>query len=74
MPMFENREEELESLLDENVEFRRLYRHHQGLDKRIAAAESGTAPMENLALSELKREKLRAKDRLTWMLQKIQAA
>lgn len=72
--MFENRKDELETLLKSNDEFRRLYYHHQNLDKRVAAAENGTAPMESLALSELKREKLRAKDRLTLMLQNQQVA
>ena len=37
---------------------------HQELDKRVTAAELGTAPMGDLALMKLKKEKLYAKDQL----------
>lgn len=72
--MFENRQKELEELLKENQEFRRLYSHHQQLEKRVLAAENGTAPMEDLALNQLKREKLKAKDELTRILEQSNAA
>lgn len=72
--MFENRQPEMETMLKENEEFRRLYNHHQQLEKRVLAAEHGTAPMENLALNQLKREKLRAKDQLTRMMEQANAA
>lgn len=62
--MFEHRQESMEKLLRENDEFRRIYNHHQQLDKRVTAAELGTAPMEDLALNQLKKEKLFAKDQL----------
>ena len=67
--MFENRQPELENLLKENEEFRRLFNHHQQLEKRVVAAENGTAPMEDLALNQLKREKLKAKDELTQIME-----
>ncbi len=67
--MFENRQPELENLLKENEEFRRLFNHHQQLEKRVVAAENGTAPMEDLALNQLKREKLMAKDELTQIME-----
>ncbi len=72
--MFENRSQDLESMLKKNEEFRRLYNHHQQLEKRVLAAENGTAPMENLALGQLKREKLKAKDQLTRMMDQAHAA
>ena len=72
--MFENHREQLEVLLKENEEFRRLYNHHQQLEKRVMAAENGTAPMEDLALNQLKREKLRTKDTLTRMMDQHRAA
>jgi uncharacterized protein YdcH (DUF465 family) len=72
--MFENHREQMEVMLKENEEFRRLYNHHQSLEKRVIAAENGTAPMENLALTQLKREKLRIKDQLTRMMDQHQAA
>jgi uncharacterized protein len=64
IPMFEHRQEEMERLMKENEEFLRIYNRHQELDKRVTAAEFGTAPMEDLALIKLKKEKLWAKDRL----------
>ncbi|NBB91950.1 MAG: DUF465 domain-containing protein [Gammaproteobacteria bacterium] len=72
--MFENQKDQMEILLKSNDEFRRLYNHHQQLEKRVLAAENGTAPMEDLALNELKREKLRTKDQLTRMMEQGQAA
>ena len=72
--MFENRPQDLEAMLKNNEEFRRLYNHHQQLEKRVLAAENGTAPMENLALGQLKREKLKTKDQLTRMMDDAHAA
>lgn len=72
--MFENQREQMEQLLKGNEEFRKLYNHHQQLEKRVLAAELGTAPMENLALNQLKREKLRTKDQLTRIMDQTQAA
>lgn len=72
--MFENRKDQMEAMLKNDDDFRRLYNQHQRLEKRVAAAENGTAPMEDLALNELKREKLRAKDQLTRMMEQNQAA
>lgn len=72
--MFENQREQMEKLLKENEEFRRLYNNHQNLEKRVLAAENGTAPMEDLALNQLKREKLRTKDQLTRMMEQHDAA
>ena len=72
--MFENHREQMEVLLKENEEFRRLYNHHQQLEKRVMAAENGTAAMEDLALNQLKREKLKTKDTLTRMMDQHRAA
>lgn len=62
--MFEHRQQVMEQMLKENDEFRRIYNHHQQLDKQVTAAELGTAPMGDLALMKLKKEKLFAKDQL----------
>lgn len=72
--MFENQKDRMEIMLKENEEFRRLYNRHQQLEKRVLAAEYGTAPMEDLALNQLKREKLRTKDQLTRLMDQSQAA
>ena len=45
-----------EKLKKENQDFLRVYNRHQELDKRVTAAEVGTAPMEDLALNRLKKE------------------
>ena len=62
--MFEHRQEKMEKLMKENEEFLRVFNRHQELDKRVTAAEIGTAPMADLALTQLKKEKLWAKDHL----------
>ncbi|MFC1796318.1 YdcH family protein [Pseudomonadota bacterium] len=66
--MFEHRQEQLEKLKMEDQDFLRVYNRHQELDKRVTAAEIGTAPMEDLALNQLKKEKLWAKDQLARMM------
>lgn len=72
--MFEHHRDQMEIMLKENEEFRKLYNHHQQLEKRVLAAETGTAPMEDLALNQLKREKLRAKDQLARLMNQANAA
>jgi uncharacterized protein YdcH (DUF465 family) len=62
--MFEHHQQEMQQLMRENEDFLRIYNRHQELDKRVSAAETGTAPMEDLALNQLKKEKLWAKDQL----------
>jgi uncharacterized protein YdcH (DUF465 family) len=62
--MFEHHQQEMQQLMRENEDFLRIYNRHQQLDKRVSAAETGTAPMEDLALNQLKKEKLWAKDQL----------
>lgn len=71
--MFEHRQNELDELIKGNEDFRRIYNRHQELDKRVTAAELGTAPMEDLALVQLKKEKLWAKDKLATILDATQA-
>ena len=66
--MFEHRQNKMEELMKENEDFRRIYNQHQELDKRVTAAELGTAPMDDLALNRLKKEKLWAKDRLAMLM------
>jgi hypothetical protein len=71
--MFEHHQELLEELIKENEDFRRNYNRHQELDKRVTAAELGTAPMEDLALNRLKKEKLWIKDKLAVIINQAQA-
>ena len=70
--MFEHHQNEMEKLMKENENFLRIYNRHQELDKRVMAAEIGTAPMEDLALNQLKKEKLWAKDQLVRIMDSTQ--
>jgi len=72
--MFEHRQDKMEQLLTENTEFRRIYNRHQELEKRVSAAETGTAPMGDLALNQLKKEKLWAKDKLARLMDSVARA
>lgn len=64
--MFEGQPQaELEELIKSNSEFRQLYQHHQKLDKKVLDAELGVLPLDDTTLTQMKREKLAAKDRLT---------
>ncbi len=66
--MFHNRQEEVKKMLSENIEFRRIYNKHQQLDQKVHDAEVGALPMDDLSLTQMKKEKLYAKDRLARML------
>lgn len=71
--MFENRREKMEVLLKQSQEFRWLYNRHQQLEKRVTAAENNTAPLDDVALSQLKRQKLQAKDKLSRIMDQSHA-
>ena len=71
--MFEHNQDLLQELIRENEDFRRNYNRHQELDKRVTAAELGTAPMEDLALNRLKKEKLWIKDKLATLMHAAQS-
>ena len=70
--MFERRQIQIDALLGENIEFRRLYNKHQELHQQVHEAEIGLHPLEDLALVQLKKEKLWAKDRLSRMMDAYQ--
>lgn len=66
--MFEGQPQmELDAILKANNEFRQLYYRHRELDKQVLDAELGVLPIDDSTLSQMKREKLAAKDRLTRM-------
>jgi uncharacterized protein YdcH (DUF465 family) len=70
--MFEGQPQaELDALMKSNDEFRQLYQHHQRLDKKVLDAELGVLPIDDGALSQMKREKLAAKDRLTRLYEQL---
>lgn len=63
---------ELEALMKANTEFRQLYHHHKELDKKVLDAELGVLPIDDTRLTQMKREKLAAKDRLLRMYDELQ--
>ncbi len=72
--MFEDRsQEELDSLMKDNAEFRQLYYHHRELDKKVGDAEHGVLPIGDMELSQMKRDKLAAKKRLLDMAEQLVA-
>jgi len=64
--MFEGQPQaELDALIQGNSEFKQLYQRHKQLDKQVLDAELGVLPIDDLTLTQMKREKLAAKARLT---------
>ena len=66
--MTENERKVLERLLERSDEFRGLYDRHNELKARVRDAEFGHVPMDSMRLGELKREKLRTKDRMARLI------
>lgn len=71
--MFEHRQDQMDHLMKENDNFRRLYNRHQALDKQVTEAEMGRAPLDDLALNKLKKEKLLTKDKLANLMDALPA-
>ncbi|MEO6264372.1 MAG: YdcH family protein [Luteimonas sp.] len=64
--MFEGQPQaELDTLIQTHPEFKQLYHRHKELDKKVLDAELGVLPVDDVTLTQMKREKLAAKDRLT---------
>jgi uncharacterized protein YdcH (DUF465 family) len=64
--MFEGQPQtEVDALIHGNSEFKQLYHRHKQLDKQVLDAELGVLPVDDATLTQMKREKLAAKDRLT---------
>ena len=71
--MFEGQPQaELEAMMKASPEFRQLYYRHKELDKKVLNAELGVLAVDETTLSQMKREKLHAKDRLTSMYDALQ--
>ena len=63
--MFEGHQQEVETMMLSNAEFRVLYMRHRELDKQVLDAELGVLPLDDMTLVRLKKKKLWAKDKLT---------
>lgn len=63
--MFEEQpQQEIDTLLRSNPEFKQLYQQHRDLDQKVMNAELGILGVDDLTLVQMKREKLAMKDRL----------
>ncbi|KLD77153.1 DUF465 domain-containing protein [Xanthomonas hyacinthi] len=63
--MFEGQPQtEIDALIKSDPEFKQLYQRHKTLDKKCMDAELGVLPIDDLTLSQMKREKLAAKEKL----------
>lgn len=68
--MFESHsQDDVKAYMSQNEEFKRLLLRHRKLDKVVNDADLGVNPVDDLTLVSMKREKLRAKDRLTHLWQ-----
>ena len=66
--MTENERKVRERLLEQSDEFRGLHERHNELKIKVRDAELGHVPMDSMRLGELKREKLRTKDRMAVLI------
>lgn len=63
--MFEGQPQaEIDALIKTDPEFKQLYQRHRTLDKKVADAEIGVLPIDDVTLGQMKREKLHAKEKL----------
>ncbi len=66
--MFESKnQEDVESFIESNSEARHLINRHRQLDRVVNDATLGLRPVDDRTLVTTKKEKLRAKDRLTYL-------
>jgi uncharacterized protein len=72
--MFENQQQDVESLIKDDHEFRSLYQRHQELDSKVRDAELGVLPLDDTTLHNMKKEKLWAKDKLTSLWERHRTA
>ena len=60
--MFEGQpQNEIDTMMKTDPEFRLLYHRHRELDKQVLDAELGVLPLDDNNLSKMKREKLGSK-------------
>ena len=72
--MFEKDQDTVDVLLSESDTFRRLYDKHVALKSQVQDANGGAISMEQLALAELKKEKLSLKDQMAAMIKNYHTA
>ena len=72
--MFEHDQDIVDSLLLENLDFKRLYEKHCELKQRVKEANMGTLPVDDFSLENMKKEKLMLKDKMAHMIENYRRA
>ncbi len=72
--MFEHDQDIVDSLLLENMDFKRLYEKHCELKQRVKEANMGTLPVDDFSLENMKKEKLMLKDKMAHMIENYRRA
>lgn len=67
--MFDNDDELVSNLLEEDEGFRRLYDKHDDLKKTVQRANEGEISIDEFELDNLKKEKLFLKDKMSEVLE-----
>ena len=64
--MFDDQSQQaaVEALKQSNPEFKELLERHQSLDKKLRRSDQGINGIDDLTMSEMKREKLATKEKL----------
>lgn len=70
MPDFD--QDVVNSLLQDNLEFKRLYEKHSQLKQRVKDANYGVLDIDDFDLENMKKEKLYIKDRMAHIIQDYQ--
>lgn len=70
MPDFD--QDVVNSLLQDNLEFKRLYEKHTQLKQRVRDANYGVLDIDDFDLENMKKEKLYIKDRMAHIIQDYQ--
>lgn len=66
--MFENDQEIVSALLNNNKDFKRLYDKYSVLKNTVKEANEGNVSMDQFSLEELKKAKLDLKDQMSFMI------
>lgn len=67
--MFDYDQDIVKSLLHDSIEFKRLYDKHSLLKQKVKEAHTGEYVVDDVALENLKKEKLLCKDRMAMMIE-----
>jgi len=66
--MFENDQAIVQALLNNDDEFKHLYKRHDELKSKVRKADLRALPLDDQTLAEMKKEKLHTKDRMAAMI------